>query len=137
MAHCDVQLSKQEILRTLCLTQDPWMCHMHKAGWEGKGMWHDGGQDDALWNKKLIGKVLAEEFAIFGIKLSFLTNISETVCHQLLKLKGRKFILHPYACDLAVGFWVGSKGRKTVQFDFTVGGFKVVRNKKIENFNSW
>ena len=25
--------------------------------------------------KKLIGKVLAEEFAIFGIKLSFLTNI--------------------------------------------------------------
>ena len=26
--------------------------------------------------KKLIGKVLAEEFATFGIKLSFLTNIS-------------------------------------------------------------
>ena len=29
----------------------------------------------ALWHKKLIGKVLAEEFAIFRIKLSFLTNI--------------------------------------------------------------
>ena len=26
-------------------------------------------------NKKLIGKVLGKEFAIFGIKLSFLTNI--------------------------------------------------------------
>ena len=25
--------------------------------------------------KKLIGKVFAEEFAIFGVKLSFLTNI--------------------------------------------------------------
>ena len=51
------------------------MCHMQKAGWEVEGMWHDGGQDDTLWHKKLIGKVLAEEFAIFGIKLSFLTNI--------------------------------------------------------------
>ena len=51
------------------------MGHMHKAGWEVEGMWHDGGQDDTLWHKKLIGKVLAEEFAVFGIKLSFLTNI--------------------------------------------------------------
>ena len=105
--------------------------------------------------KKLIGKVLAEEFAIFRIKLSFLTNIpykrifkqfkksvhglcqslpllnltclsfSSTVCHQSLHvtLKGRKFSLHTYACDLAVGFWVGSEGRETVQFDFTVRGF--------------
>ena len=43
---------------------------------------------------------------------------------SVIKIKGRKFSLHPYACDLAVGFWVGSEGRKTVQFDFTVCGFK-------------
>ena len=92
--------------------------------------------------KNLIGKVLAEEFAIFRIKLSFLTNIpckrilkqfkksvhglcqslpfldltwlsfSSTVCHQSLKLKGRKFSLHPYACDLAVGFGSAARAAK-------------------------
>ena len=48
-------------------------------------------------------------------------QLSWTVCR---KLKGRKFSPHPYACDLAVGFWVGSEGCETIQFDFTVCGFK-------------
>ena len=109
----------------------------------------------------LIGKVLAEEFAIFEIKLRFLTNIASqtrletvkkvdswclpicplfyltwlrfylTVCHQSLKLKGRKFSRHPYARDLAVGFWLGSEGRETAQFDYTVCGFNQLKGQQL------
>ena len=42
---------------------------------------------------------------------------------SVIKIKREKISLHPYACDLADGFWVGSDGRETVQFDFTVCGF--------------
>ena len=42
-----------------------------------------------------------------------------------------KFTLHPYARDLAVGFWVGSEGRETVQNGFTVYGFNQLEGRQL------
>ena len=58
---------KQEILPTLYLTED-----LHRAGGEVEGMWHDGSQNNKYRVlSRYIGNILAEEFAIFKIELSF------------------------------------------------------------------
>ena len=86
--------------------------------------------------------ILAEMFAIFKIKLSFLTDILLQVlvktiqknCFMVLPIctflsnvvhplfasfppgskQQEKCALHPSIRDLAVGFWAGGKGRETV-----------------------
>ena len=50
-------------------------------------------------------------------------NLNLDSLPSVSKIKGRKVSLHQYACELAAGFLVGSEGRETVQFDFTVSGF--------------
>ena len=75
------------------------------------------------WNKNCILKQSDDMATPVKVGSWCLPISISTVCHQSLKLKGRKVSLHPYARDLAVGFWVGSDGCETAQFDFTVGVF--------------
>ena len=74
-------------------------------------------------HKKVLLKELDDMAMPVKVGSWCLPILLSTVCHHCLKLKEEKVSLHPHARDLAVGFWISCEGRKTAQFDFTVGGF--------------
>ena len=93
---------RQEILQTLYLTQAFLICHMHRASREVEGMSHNGSQNsETSCSSTWAGKFWWKTFAVFKMKLKFLTNI--VLQTQLKQGSNSQFVINCQASSVSQG----------------------------------